>query len=118
MVDFLKFTTNKKNIEWSYCLNLQPSLLPYFFQSLVMLGLKKILGLSQFFLRIKKVINFLNLYVIIIIFSRSGWCCDHPGLYVEPLVSALLSKHLYPFFNHPINQNEEKRRGRFVSNCL
>ena len=42
MVDLLKFTTNKKNIEWSCNLSLQPSLLPNFIQSLVMLGLKKI----------------------------------------------------------------------------
>ena len=59
MVDFLKFRFNKKNIEWSCSLSLQPSLLPNFVQILIMLGQKKKnLGWSQSFFKDKKIINF------------------------------------------------------------
>jgi len=42
VVDLSKFTSNKKNIELSFCFSLQLSLLSYFVQNLIMLGLKKI----------------------------------------------------------------------------
>ena len=41
IVDSLKFTSNKKNIEWSCNLNLQPSSLSNFIRSVIMLGLKE-----------------------------------------------------------------------------
>ena len=41
IVEFLKFISNKKNIEWSCNLNLQPNLLLNFVQSLIILDLKK-----------------------------------------------------------------------------
>ena len=40
MADLLKLTSNKKNIEWSYSLSLQLSLLPNFVQKLIILSLK------------------------------------------------------------------------------
>ena len=54
MVDLSKFTFNKKNIEWSCSLSLQPSILPKFNY----VGSKKNLRWSQSFFNDKKIINF------------------------------------------------------------
>ena len=48
MTDLSKFTSNKKNIKWSCSLNLQPSLLLNFIQSLIMLGLKRFRVVTNF----------------------------------------------------------------------
>ena len=53
IVDFSKFTFNKKNIELSCNLNLQPSLLINFVQGVIMLSLK-------IFFKNKKIIKFLK----------------------------------------------------------
>ena len=53
MMDLPKFTSNKKNIELSCSLNLQPSLLLNFVRSLIMLSLKKFRVVPNIFLRIK-----------------------------------------------------------------
>ena len=47
-VDLSKFTSNTKNIEWSYNLNFQPNLLLNFIQSLIMLGLKRFRVVTNF----------------------------------------------------------------------
>ena len=57
MVDSLKFTSIKKNIEWSCNLNLQPSLLSNFIRTVIMLGLKKF-RVVTIFLKDKKILCF------------------------------------------------------------
>ena len=48
ITDLSKFTSNKKNIKWSYSLSLQPNLLLNFIQSLIMLGLKRFRVVTNF----------------------------------------------------------------------
>ena len=62
MVDSLKFTSNKKNIEWSCNLNLQPSSLSNFIRSVIMLGLKKF-RVVTIFLKDKKNFMFLRFFI-------------------------------------------------------
>ena len=50
-------------------------------QSLILLGLKKIFGWSQFFLRVDKYKNFKLLYIIFFFQVRS---CNHLGLNMAP----------------------------------
>ena len=49
IVEFLKFISNKKNIEWSCNLNLQLSLLLNFIQNLILWDLKKFRVVTHFF---------------------------------------------------------------------
>ena len=58
----------KKNIKWSYSLNLQSNLSLNIVQSLIMLDLKYLCW-SQIFFKAKKIINFKILYIIVIIFK-------------------------------------------------
>ena len=48
-MELSKIISNKKNIEWSYSLSLQPSLLLNFIQSLIILGLKNFRMATHFF---------------------------------------------------------------------
>ena len=56
-------------------------------RSLILLGIKKNLGWSQFFLRVDKseILNNYYIYIYIyIFFLRLGWSCDHTSLNVPP----------------------------------
>ena len=83
IVELLKFISNKKNIKWSCSLNLQPSLLLKFVQSLIILDLKKFRVVTHFF-KSKKIIKFLYNNDF---FPRPGWY-DHPDSNLEPPVPA------------------------------
>ena len=61
-VDLSKFTSNKKYIKWSCSLSVQPILLQYFVQTLIMLGLKEFRAITNFF-KEKKIIIFLKIYI-------------------------------------------------------
>ena len=61
-VDLSKFTSNKKYVKWSCSLSVQPILLQYFVQTLIMLGLKEFRAITNFF-KEKKIIIFLKIYI-------------------------------------------------------
>ena len=60
----------------------QVNLLLNFVQSLIILSLKKNYG-GHIFLRVKKIIKFLNFIYNNDFFSKSGWSFDHLGSNVE-----------------------------------
>ena len=68
-MELSKIISNKKNIEWSYSLSLQPSLLLNFIQSLIILGLKNFRMATHFF-KGKKIIKFLKFIYNNNFFSR------------------------------------------------
>ena len=97
IVELLKFISNKKNIEWSCSLKIQPSLLLNFVQSLIILGLKKFRVVTHFFWG-KKIIKFLNFIYNNDFFFRLGWSCDHPDSNAEPPVLLYTIYKRIPFF--------------------
>ena len=62
MIDLPKFISNKKNIESSCNISLQPSLLLNFVRSVIMLSLKKFRVVQNIFLRIKNH-KFFKIYI-------------------------------------------------------
>ena len=75
-VDLSKFTSNTKNIEWSYNLNFQPNLLLNFIQSLIMLGLKRFRVVTIF---LEFIFNNSNFY------HTFCWKCVKIYLYLEKM---------------------------------